>query len=342
MINNFEIKNFGPIKQIQCKQLGKINLIIGDNGTGKTILLKALYTGIKTLEEYKRGKEPRTEAEILVDKLYWTFELDKVGDLVRKGANELLQFQLTFEDQDFSYKFGKDTTKSIQHLENKVSPRHPRKSNSIFLPPKEVLSLHKIILKSREQDKEFGFDETYLDLVKALIPSTQKGRNHDAFAQSRKSLSELLQGKIEYNDKSNSWQFKKGNQKFSIGLTSEGIKKISILDILLGNRYLDPNSIIFIDEPEAALHPTAISGLLDIIAMLAECGIQFFLATHSYFVIKKLSLIAQEKNNLPISVISEESEQWSQTNIKDGLPDNSIINESIRLYEEQMRLVLND
>jgi hypothetical protein len=59
-------------------------------------------------------------------------------------------------------------------------------------------------------------------------------------------------------------------------------------------------------------------------------------------VIKKLSLIAQEKNNLPISVISEESEQWSQTNIKDGLPDNSIINESIRLYEEQMRLVLND
>lgn len=342
MINNFEIKNFGPIKQIQCKQLGKINLIIGDNGTGKTILLKALYTGIKTLEEYKRGKEPRTEAQILVDKLYWTFELDKVGDLVRKGANELLQFQLTFEEQDFSYKFGKDTTKSIQHLENNVSPRHPRKSNSIFLPPKEVLSLHKIILKSREQDKEFGFDETYLDLVKALMQSTQRGKNYKVFAQSRNNLSELLQGKIEYNDKLNIWQFKKGNQKFSIGLTSEGIKKISILDILLGNRYLDQNSIIFIDEPEAALHPTAISGLLDIIAMLAECGIQFFLTTHSYFVIKKLSLIAQEKNNLPISVISEESENWSQTNIKDGLPDNSIINESIRLYEEQMRLVLND
>ena len=125
-------------------------------------------------------------------------------------------------------------------------------------------------------------------------------------------------------------------------MTSEGIKKISILDILLGNRYLDPNSIIFIDEPEAALHPTAISGLLDIIAMLAECGIQFFLTTHSYFVIKKLSLIAQEKNNIPISVISEESEQWSQTNIQDGLPDNSIINESIRLYKEQMRLVLDE
>ena len=155
MINNFEIKNFGPIKQIQCKQLGKINLIIGDNGTGKTILLKALYTGIKTLEAYKRGQEPRTASEILVDKLYWTFELDKVGDLVRKGANELLQFQLTFDDRDFSYKFGKDTTKSIHEIENSV---FSRQSNSIFLPPKEVLSLHKIILKSREQDEEFGFE----------------------------------------------------------------------------------------------------------------------------------------------------------------------------------------
>jgi AAA15 family ATPase/GTPase len=339
MINNFEIKNFGPIKQIQCKQLGKINLIIGDNGTGKTILLKALYTGIKTLEEYKRGKEPRTEAEILIDKLYWTFELDKVGDLVRKGANELLRFDFTFDDRDFSYEFGKDTTKSIHYLKNQVSPRQ---SNSIFLPPKEVLSLHKIILKSREQDKEFGFDETYLDLVKALMQSTQKGKNYKVFAQSRNNLSELLQGKIEYNDKLNIWQFKKGNQKFSIGLTSEGIKKISILDILLGNRYLDQNSIIFIDEPEAALHPTAISGLLDIIAMLAECGIQFFLTTHSYFVIKKLSLIAQEKKDLPILVISEESENWNQTNIKDGLPDNSIINESIRLYKEHMRLVLDE
>ena len=63
---------------------------------------------------------------------------------------------------------------------------------------------------------------------------------------------------------------KKGNQKFPIGVTSEGIKKIAILDTLLGNRYLDANSIVFIDEPESALHPVAVSDLLDIIAVLAK------------------------------------------------------------------------
>lgn len=42
MINSLELKNFGPIHQFKCEKLGNINLIIGGNGTGKTILLKAL------------------------------------------------------------------------------------------------------------------------------------------------------------------------------------------------------------------------------------------------------------------------------------------------------------
>jgi AAA15 family ATPase/GTPase len=337
MIDSFDIKNVGPIESLTSGSLGKINLIIGTNGEGKTFLLKILYASIKTIEEYKRGDEPRSASDILVDKLYWTFEVDKIGSLVKKGADEALQFEFKFNGQDFLYSFGKDTTKNIQQLENHISPR---KSNSIFLPPKEVLSLHKVILKSRERDKEFGFDNTYLDLVKALMQSTQRGKNYDAFAQSRLSLDNLLDGKIEYDEKVESWQFKKGNQKFPISLTSEGIKKISILDTLLGNRYLDTESVIFIDEPEAALHPAAISKFLDIIAMLAESGIQFFLASHSYFVIKKLALIAQEKENFSIPVISTDNGNWKVADLKNGLPDNSIIDESIRLYEEEVRLIL--
>lgn len=49
-----------------------------------------------------------------------------------------------------------------------------------------------------------------------------------------------------------------------------------MLDTLLGNRYLDKDSIVFIDEPESALHPTAIVEFLDIITVLAKSGIQFF------------------------------------------------------------------
>ncbi|TAG90026.1 MAG: ATP-binding protein [Oscillatoriales cyanobacterium] len=337
MINSLELKNFGPIHQFKCEKLGNINLIIGGNGTGKTILLKALYSAMRTLEEYKRGNEPRNASEILADKLYWTFEIEKIGDLVSKGADEPLSFKLRFDGQDFSYRFGKDTTKSIQILENHVPPRS---SNSIFLPTKEVLSLHHIILQSRELSKTFGFDDTYLDLARALRQPPTGGRNYQQFAISRKNLSEILEGKVEYDEKLGRWQFKKGNQRFPIGVTAEGIKKISILDTLLGNRYLDQNSVIFIDEPESALHPAAISKLLDIIAMLAEFGIQFFMASHSYFVIKKLFLIAQKKEKLSIPIISVKDDLWDITNLREGLPDNPIIDESIQLYKEEVELAL--
>lgn len=336
MLNRIELKNFGPLSKLIWGNLGSINLIVGGNGAGKTFLLKAVYSAMRTLEEYKRGDERRTATEILVEKLYWIFQPDKIGDLVTKGANGALSSTVQFDHRNFVYSFGKDTTKQITSLENHVQPRS---SNSIFLPAKEVLSLHRIILKSREQDKDFGFDDTYLDLARALRQSTKKGKNYVQFAQSRQRLEDIFGGRIEYDETSDRWQFKKGNQKFPIGVTSEGIKKLAILDTLLGNRYLDTNSIVFIDEPEAALHPVAVSQLLDIIAVLAERGIQFFLASHSYFVVKKLYLIAQEQN-LSIPVISAHNEQWTPANLKDGMPENSIIDESIRLYKEEVGLAL--
>ena len=336
MLNRIELKNFGPLPKLDWRDLGSINLVIGCNGAGKTFLLKALYSAMRTLEEYKRGDDQRTAAEILAEKLYWTFQPEKIGDLVTKGADGALSCSIQFDQRDFVYSFGKDTTKQISSLENHVPPRA---SNSVFLPAKEILSLHQIILKSREQDKVFGFDDTYLDLARALRQSPKKGKNYQEFAESRKNLENFLGGRIEYDEVSGRWIFKKGNQKFSIGVTAEGIKKIAILDTLLCNRYLDLDSIVFIDEPESALHPTAISSLLDIVKVLSERGMQFFLASHSYFVVKKLYLIAQAQK-ISIPVISLNDTQPTFANLKDGMPENSIIDESVRLYKEEVRLVL--
>lgn len=87
------------------------------------------------------------------------------------------------------------------------------------------------------------------------------------------------------------------------------------------------------------MHPTAISKLLDIVAMLAERGIQFFMASHSYFVVKKLFLIAQERSwNIP--VISATESDWVCDDLKNGMPDNPIIAESIRLYQQEVELAL--
>jgi AAA15 family ATPase/GTPase len=336
MINQIKLDNFGPLSGINWSSLGKINLVIGGNGSGKTFLLKAIYSSLRTLEDYKRGNEQRSASEILADKLYWTFQAEKIGDLVSKGADTPLSSALSIDQNDFTYSFGSATTKQISSLENHVSPRV---SNSVFLPAKEVLSLHQIILKSREQDKVFGFDDTYFDLAKALRISPSKGKNFKEFAQSRTKLEDILGGVVDYDEASGRWLFVKGRYKFPIGVTAEGIKKIAILDTLLGNRYLDTNSVVLIDEPESALHPTAISQLLDIVAMLAERGIQFFMASHSYFVVKKLFLISQERG-WSIPVISAIDSTWVCDDLQNGMPDNPIIAESIRLYQQEIELAL--
>lgn len=89
MIHSVKISNFGPIASFEANGLKNLNLVIGRNGNGKTFLLKALYAATKVTEQYKRGKEQRTFAELLQDKLYWTFQPEKIGDLVRRGESRL-------------------------------------------------------------------------------------------------------------------------------------------------------------------------------------------------------------------------------------------------------------
>lgn len=339
MIQKITIRNLGTIEQLSFDGFQNINLIIGENGTGKSFLLKALYSAMKTAEDYKRGEDVRSTADILSERLRWCFQTDKLGDIVKKGSDTSLLFEMVWDDKKFSYGFTENATVKVPNVVNEIEPL---KSNSVFIPAKEVLSLFNIILKSREIDKVFGFDDTYYDLVKALRIAPQRGKNYSAFAKSRASLKNIIDGKVEFDDSSNKWYYKKGNQKFSIGATSEGVKKIAILDRLLANGYLTKSSVIFIDELESALHPTAISDFIDIIDMIAyDMGIQVFIASHSYFVIKKLYINAlKRKHSIPCISLSRDN-QIQYFDMLDGMPENSIIHESVRLYEEEINEVLD-
>ncbi|WP_337157596.1 AAA family ATPase [Pseudomonas putida] len=337
MIKEIKLENFGPLNHLCATNLGQINVIIGGNGSGKTFLLKSIYAAVRAQEEFGRGDDRRDFIEVLSDKLYWTYQVDKLGDLVSKGDQNRLKMTMIQNDNcSLVFDFGPDTSKKVSVIHNNLAGRE---ANSIFLPPKEVLSLSKVILKSALQDRAFGFDSTYVDLVLALQGPLVRGRNNDAFKQSRIKLENIFQGKLEYDQSKESWIYKKGNSRFSINATAEGIKKIAILDTLLGNRYISPESIIFIDEPESALHPTAISQLMEIVYILAEKGIQFFIATHSYFVVKKLHVLSLKKGMRMPVLMSDSAGAWSQTLLTDGMPNNPIIGESVRLFEEEMEAV---
>jgi ABC-type transport system involved in cytochrome c biogenesis ATPase subunit len=336
MLERIQLRSFGPLRALDWQDLGPLNLVIGGNGAGKTFLLKAIYSGLRTIEEYRRGDDTRTAADILLDKLHWTFELERVGDLVTKGSDEILRCVLALDGREFRYEFGRDTARHITSIENHTAPRD---GNSVFLPAKEVLSLHQVILKSREEDKVFGFDDTYLDLARALRRSPTGGKNYAEFAESRQQLEAMLGGRVQFDEASGRWLFRNGHARFPISVTAEGIKKIAILDTLLGNRYLDRASVVCIDEPEAALHPEAISTFLDILAALAAGGMQFFLASHSYFVVKKLCLIARQRS-MSVPVLCADGAGWHRHDLREGMPENAIIAESIRLYKEEVGLAL--
>lgn len=332
MIKELTLSSLGPIDKFEAKGLQNINLLIGKNGTGKTFLLKALYASIKTVEQYKRGQTIRSDKEILSEKLYWTFQPTNLGDIVKRGCSAMSFCIKSDQAERFEYSFGPSTTKQIQNLTNSFAPR--TSDNSIFIPAKELLSLREIIMESRDRYAEFGFDDTYVDLAKALIPTT-KGRNYAAFAEARQSLENIVGGRLEYDVEHKAWKFKDGKFKFDISLTSEGVKKLSILDLLLGNHYLTNKSVIIIDEIEANLHPDMIRRFLEIIVVLAQTGIQFFVSTHSYFVIKNLYILAhQEKMCIP--TFSFEEEGVVQSDLMQGMPDNPILQEAINIYKREI------
>ncbi len=332
MITDIKVKNCGPLGDLKWSAGSGFNVIIGENGTGKTLLLKTLYTAIKSTEEYQRGNDKRTYRQILDEKLKWTFQLSKIGDLVTRGEGRKFRFESVIDDEKVMFTFSQSAEKGVG---DSVDPTKGRSFNSVYFPAKEILSLDSIIRQSREIDRQFGFDDTYYDLVKAVGKPTQQGKNWKSFADARKGLEDIINGRVEYID--NEWFYIRGQSRYPISLTAEGVKKIAIIDRLLGNGIISPQTVLFIDEPESALHPRAVIMYLDILNLLVMQGIQVFIATHSYFVLKKLHLIAlKKKEKLPVVSLTNAGVHYHD--LVKGMPDNPIVEASVSLYEEEIGL----
>lgn len=332
MINKLKIQNLGPLKELSWNPGSNFNLIIGGNDTGKTFVYKMLYTAIRALEDFKRGDSPKGYRQLLDEKMYWTFQVKHLGELVKKGERKLT-FDADIDEQPVYFSFSPHARKGVGECpESNIKGRG---YYSVFIPPKEVLTLSNVIRKSRNVDQEFGFDDACLDLLNYLDkPTTKGGGKH--VSDARNELKAFIGGTID-RDEDNGWQLKKGNAVYDIFATAEGIKKIAIFDRLIGNKVLNSNTVLFIDEPEAHLHPEAILLYMDLLAKFAQQGMQIFLTTHSYFVIKKMYLMALEKD-WSTPVVSLENGQVCQFDLREGMPQNRIIQTAVNLFEKEVDL----
>jgi len=325
MIRGFDIKNLGPLNNVKVDNLNNMNIILGENGKGKSFLMKYLYTLAKTKSDFQKGDDKSTINEIISKKFNWTFQCEDLGDLVTKGE-KTLKTRLKIDKDIAEMSFSPSTTKQV-----KVKGIEEGSDRSVvYLPTKEVLEISNIILNTRLNYKSFGFDNTYYDLVTALQKPPIAER------EGLSSNVSEFRGNIEFDANSNRWIYKLDNNRISMNNTAEGIKKLGILDLLIKNGTLKKGSILFIDEPESNLHPKAIAQFMEELFELSEQGIQIFISTHSYFVIKKLHILSKSRQkDMTLITLDEESITY---NLRDAMPKNGIIQESINLFDEELEV----
>lgn len=100
---------------------------------------------------------------------------------------------------------------------------------------------------------------------------------------------------------------------FDLSECATGIKSFSILQLLLKNGFLQKDTLLIIDEPEAHLHPQWIVEYARMIVMLhKEIGVKFFIASHSTDMVSAIRYIAakQEIQDSLNFYLAEDSEDY--------------------------------
>jgi energy-coupling factor transporter ATP-binding protein EcfA2 len=335
VFSDVHLQSFGPFSDFRWSEHGRVNVVVGENDTGKSYLLRALYAIAKSVELVATRKGEHADAErVLMDKLRWTFQWSPdVGALVRKGA-ATSRIEARFAGRDHVFEILVNGPPNLCNVA--FHPQVGAATNVVFLPPKEVLTIFAAIAVSRDIHQIYGFDDTYNDLVKLLrIPPTQ-GDVSPELSRIITDLEAFYGGQIVKKGITDEFVFVRGDASYGMPATADGIKKLGILAALLKSRSIDKESIVFVDEPETNLHPRAISVLTTLLFRLGQAGVQVYLATHSYFVLKQLEILAkQHHESVPFCSLLRRGEDIEArfADLREGMPDNPIIDESLRLYD---------
>ena len=144
-IESIDMQNFMAFNSLDVNFSPQINIIFGENGTGKSALLKVMYAAMKSISDVKNGKNELVGEKIesiMIDKLVGVFmpENDSVGRLVsrQQGSNRAdIKLKVSNEEQLYMG-FGNRQTKHMDfsiRSEMKIDDFVP-----VFIPPKEIIS----------------------------------------------------------------------------------------------------------------------------------------------------------------------------------------------------------
>lgn len=276
-LTRLKLSKFTAFSQLQVELSPGINVFIGKNGTGKTHLLKVLYSVCKITE----GKQDLSEKLVRV---FMPYE-DRIGRLVhRRRGVDWAKIEASRDDRRLTFEFSSRASDApkIRNLQAWLS----RKIVASYIPPKEFLS-HAAGFRSLYERREVAFEEVYDDLLaQAYLPPLRE--QDDRRTKVLEILRKAIEGKVILKGDEFFLKNRQGNLEFP--LLAEGMRKLGLIWVLVQNGTLLGGSVLLWDEPEANLNPSLMPLLVEVLLELQRSGVQIILATHDYVVLKALDL----------------------------------------------------
>ncbi len=130
-----------------------------------------------------------------------------------------------------------------------------------------------------------GVPSYFYDVVVAL----RRQRIDHPFAEIHKGLHNAIGGKIVLSE-AGDLEFQTSGRSLPLSLTSAGVANMGMLALLIERGALEPDSFLFIDEPEANLHPAWQVEMAEFLFELARQGVHVVVSTHSMTILKWLEV----------------------------------------------------
>lgn len=329
MFKSLHLENFTAFKNATLKFSPNINVFIGENGSGKTHLMKLIYC----------LQHSGQDAEKLEEKLINVFRVKSVGRLVHRkiGVTNTEVILKEISSRNIKLQFDNSRAHKFELKENKKLIAN-EDSLPVFIPVKEVLSFAPGFISLYDK-YNLSFEEIYYDIVKQAYLPPRKGMPLQDERPLLEHIRKTLGGKVKISG--DEFQLASRGSNLEMSLVAEGHRKLALIWQLIHNGSLSSNNTLFWDEPEANLNPYLMKDVAKILVMLAERNVQVFVATHNYAFLKELEF---EKNKIDVKYFAlQKSDSDVIVNEACSYSDitpNKISEEYSRIYDQEVMRAL--
>lgn len=302
MLRSATFQSFTTVPNGEWQFAAGLNVVIGENGLGKSHVLKALYALLKVQAGRAEDLTKTALERAYADKLVRVLRPESLGRLVkRKQGRDRCEIRLNMQPARASSEIGFATNAKSQ-VDVKRLPQAPLELSPVYLPTRELITLCPWFVALYD-NYHLEFEETWRDTVSLLGAPSVKGPREQRAAQLLQPLEDALGGKVVMDATSGRFYLKvPGEGQMEMPLVAEGLRKFAMLARLISTGSLLDKGYLFWEEPETNLNPKLVRIVARSIVHLAAQGIQVFVATHSLFLMREfeIELAAAARQHRPV------------------------------------------